>query len=127
VVRDVEPPRLPVSVRVNKLVRQVLLHCVFSQLDAGSSDYSWVGGAWLRLDPEKLPEKDLVRLDPKEGLAEVHEDRGMEDTVGVQIQVLDSIVPEETLEEIAGQVSVRNVVLTLTSNKRRGLSLNGRC
>jgi hypothetical protein len=68
-----------------------------------------------------------VRLDPKEGLAEVHEDRGMEDTVGVQIQVLDSIVPEETLEEIAGQVSVRNVVLTLTSNKRRGLSLNGRC
>jgi hypothetical protein len=44
-----------------------------------------------------------VRLDPKEGHAEVHEDRGVEDAVGVQIQVLDSIVPEETLEEIAGR------------------------
>jgi hypothetical protein len=103
VVCDVEPPRLPICVGVNKLVRQVLLRGVFSQLDAGSSDYSWVGGTWLRLDPEELPEEDPVRLDPKESLAKMHEDCGMKNTVGVQIQVLDSIVPEETLEEIASR------------------------
>jgi hypothetical protein len=85
VVRDVEPPRLPNSVGVNKLVRQVLLRGVFSQLDVVSSDYSWNGGAWLRLHPEKLAEEDPVRLDPKESLTKVHEDCGMENTVGVQI------------------------------------------
>jgi hypothetical protein len=103
VVCDVEPSCLPVSVGINELVRQVLLRGVFSQLDVGSSDYPWVGGTWLRLDLEELSEKDPVRLDPKEGLTEVHEGCGMEDAVGVQVQVLDSVVPEETLEEIAGR------------------------
>jgi hypothetical protein len=48
-VRDVEPSFLPINVGVNKLVRQILLRGVFSQLDAGSSDYPWVGGTWLLL------------------------------------------------------------------------------
>jgi hypothetical protein len=68
VVRDVEPPRLPIGIGDNELVRQVLLRGVFSQLDAGSYHYSWIGGAWLRLHPEKLPEEDPVRLDSKESL-----------------------------------------------------------
>jgi hypothetical protein len=100
VVRDVEPPRLPIGVGVNELVRQVLLSGVFSQLDADPSDYSWIAGAWLRLHTEEFPEEDPVRLDPKECFAKMHKDRGMENTVRVQIEVLNSIVPEEALEEI---------------------------
>jgi chromosome segregation ATPase len=30
-------------------------------------------------------------------------------------------------QDLEGELSVRNVVPTLTSNKRQGLSLNGRC
>jgi hypothetical protein len=66
VVRDVEPPRLPIGVGVNELVRQVLLCGIFPHLDAGPSDYAWIAGAWLRLNPEELLEEDPVRLDPKE-------------------------------------------------------------
>jgi hypothetical protein len=36
-------------------------------------------------------------------------------------------VEDEPIQDAAGNVSVRNVVPTLTSNKRRGLSLNGQC
>jgi hypothetical protein len=67
VVRDVEPPSLPICVGVDKFVRQVLLRSVLPQLDVGSSDYPRVGGTWLRLDTEELPEKHPMRLDPKEG------------------------------------------------------------
>jgi hypothetical protein len=55
-VHDIEPSRLPISVGVHELVRQILLRDVFPQLDVGSSDYPWVGGTWLRLDAEELPE-----------------------------------------------------------------------
>jgi heme A synthase len=90
VVRDVEPPRLPIGVGVNELVRQVLLGGVFSHVDADPSDYSWIVGARLRLHPEELPEEDPVRLDPKECFTKMNEDRGMENDVRVQIEVLNS-------------------------------------
>jgi hypothetical protein len=64
-----------------------LLRGVLPQLDAGASDYPGVGGTWLRLDAEELLEKHPMWLDPEEGFAEVHEDRGVEDAVGVQVQV----------------------------------------
>jgi hypothetical protein len=88
VVRDVEPPCLPIGVGINELVRQVLLSGVFPHLDAGSSDYSRIAGARLRLDTEELPEEDPVRLDPKKCFAKMDEDRGMEDPIRVQIKVL---------------------------------------
>jgi hypothetical protein len=40
VVRDVEPPRLPIGVGVDELVREVLLGGVLPHLDVGSPYYS---------------------------------------------------------------------------------------
>jgi hypothetical protein len=41
-----------------------------------------------------------VGFDPHEGFAEVDKDRDMKNAIRVQVQVLDTIVLEETLEEI---------------------------
>jgi hypothetical protein len=59
-------------------------------LDAGSSDYSGVIGARLGLHTEELPEEYPVGLDHQEGFTKVHEDGAMEDTIGVEIEVLDA-------------------------------------
>jgi hypothetical protein len=40
-------------------------------------------------------------LDPQKGFAEMYEDSGVEDTVGVEVEVLDAVVPHEPLEEVA--------------------------
>jgi hypothetical protein len=100
VVCDIEPLGLPVLVRINELVRQVLIGRVFSHLDASPFDYSRVVGAWLRLHTEELPEQDPVGLDSHECLAEVYKDGDVENTIGIQVQVLDTVVLEKTLEEI---------------------------
>jgi hypothetical protein len=39
--------------------------------------------------------------DPQKSLAEMNEDGGMENTVGVEVEVLDAVVPHEPLEEVA--------------------------
>jgi hypothetical protein len=65
VVGDVEPLRLLILVGVDQLLCQVLLRGVFSHLDAGSSDYPGVVGAWLGLHAEELPEEYPVGLMPK--------------------------------------------------------------
>jgi hypothetical protein len=101
VVRDVEPPRLPILVGVDELVREVLLGSILPPLDARSSNYSRVAGARLRLHLEELPEQDPVGLDPQKRLAEVNEDSGMEYTVGVEIDVLDAVVSQKAFEEVA--------------------------
>jgi hypothetical protein len=103
VITDIEPFGLLVLVRINELVHQVLVGRVFSHLDASPSDYSWVVGAGLRLQTEKLPKQDLVGLNSHERFTEVDEYGDMENTIGVQVQVFDTIVLEETLEEIAGR------------------------
>jgi hypothetical protein len=41
-------------------------------------------------------------LDSQKCLAEVHKDGDVENTIGIQIKVLDAIVPEQTLEEVTG-------------------------
>jgi hypothetical protein len=49
-------------------------------------------------------------LDPQEGFAEMYENRGVEDTVGVEVEVLDAVVPQQPLEEVArreGQSALR--------------------
>jgi hypothetical protein len=56
VVADVEPLGFPVLVRLHRLVSQLLVGGVFTHLDAGTSDYSRVVGAGLRLQPEELAE-----------------------------------------------------------------------
>jgi hypothetical protein len=33
----------------------------------------------------------------------MHEDGGVEDTVGVEVEVFDVVVPQQPLEEVAGQ------------------------
>jgi hypothetical protein len=40
-------------------------------------------------------------LDPQKGFAEMYEDNSVEDTVGVEVEVLDAVVPHEPLEEVA--------------------------
>jgi hypothetical protein len=40
-------------------------------------------------------------LDPQKSVAEMYEDYSMEDTVGVEVEVLDAVVPHEPLEEFA--------------------------
>jgi hypothetical protein len=100
VVRDIKPLRLPVLVRVDEFVRQVLFGGVFTHLNAGSSDYSWVVGARLWLHTEEFPEQNPVGFDPHESFAEVDEHEDMKNAIRVQVQVLDAIVLEETLEEV---------------------------
>jgi hypothetical protein len=41
-------------------------------------------------------------LDTHKRLTEVYKDGDVENTVGIQIQVLDVVVPERTFEEITG-------------------------
>jgi hypothetical protein len=55
----------------------------------------------LRLHPEELPEQDPVGLDPQISFTEVDEDGGVENIVGVEVEVLDAVVPHEPLEEVA--------------------------
>jgi hypothetical protein len=74
VVGDVKPLRLPILVGVDELVREVLLRGVLPLLDPGSPHYSGIVGARLGLESEEFSEKDLVGLDPQEGLAEMYED-----------------------------------------------------
>jgi hypothetical protein len=50
---------------------------------------------------EEFPEQHLVRFDPHEGFTEVDEDGDVKNSVRVQVQVLNTVVLEETLEEIA--------------------------
>jgi hypothetical protein len=88
-------------VGVNQLVREVLLRGILAHLDAGSPNYSGVVGTRLGLHSEKLPEEYPVGFDPQEGFTKVNEDRGVEDTVGVEVEVLDAVVLQEPLEEIA--------------------------
>jgi hypothetical protein len=87
-------------VGVDQLVHEVLLRGILAHLDAGSPNYSVVVGTRLGLYSEKFPEKDLVGFDPQEGFTEVDEDRGVEDTIRVEVEVLDAVVLQEPLEEI---------------------------
>jgi hypothetical protein len=98
VVRDIKPLRLPVLVSVDEFVRQVLFGSVFTHLNVGSSDYSWVVGTRLRLQLEELPEQNPMGFDPHEGFAEVDEDGDVKNAIRVQVQVLNTVVLEETLE-----------------------------
>jgi hypothetical protein len=92
VVGDVEPLRIPVLVGVDQLVCQVLLRGVLAHLDAGPSDYSGVVGTRLGLHAEELPKEYLVGLDPQECFAKMDEDRSVEDAVGVEIEVLNTVI-----------------------------------
>jgi hypothetical protein len=44
-----------------------------------------------------------VGLDPQERLTEVDEDCGMENTVGVEVEVLNVVVPQKAFEEVASR------------------------
>jgi hypothetical protein len=46
-----------------------------------------------------------VGLDPQERFAIVDEDRYMEDPIGVQVEVLDTVIVEKTFEEVARRKS----------------------
>jgi hypothetical protein len=59
-----------------------------------TSDYTGIAGAGLRLHPEELPEQDPMGLDHREGFAEMYKDGGVEDTVGVEVKVLDVVLPQ---------------------------------
>jgi hypothetical protein len=76
-----------------------LVSCVFSHLNACSTDYSRVVGAWLRLHSEELPKEYPVGFDPHNGFAKMNKHRGVENAVGFKIQVLDAIVPEYPLKK----------------------------
>jgi hypothetical protein len=98
VVADVEPLGLLVLVRLYQLVRQVLVSHIFTHLNTSPSDYSWVIGTQLWLHQEELPEQNPVGLDSHKRLTKVYKIRDVENTVGIQIQVLDAVVPEKTFE-----------------------------
>jgi hypothetical protein len=52
------------------------------------------------LHSEELSEQNPVGLDSHKRLTEVYKDRDVENTVGIQIQALDVVLPEKTFEEI---------------------------
>jgi hypothetical protein len=78
-----------------------LLRGVLAHLDVGPSDYSWVVGARLGLNAEELPETYTVGLDPQESFTKMYEDEVVEDTVGVEIEILNTAILQEPLEEVA--------------------------
>jgi hypothetical protein len=43
-----------------------------------------------------------MELDSQKCLTEKHEDRDVENTIGIQIEVLDVVVPKHALEEVIG-------------------------
>jgi hypothetical protein len=94
VVRDVEPFGLPIFIGIYQLVGEVLLGGILPHLDPRSSDYSGIASAGLRLHPEELPEQDPMGLDPQEGFAKMNKDVSVEDIVGVEVEVLDAVVPQ---------------------------------
>jgi hypothetical protein len=67
---------------------------IFSHLNASSSDYSRIVGAWLRLHSEELPEEYPVGFDPHKGFTEMDKHRYVENVIGIEIQILDDVVPE---------------------------------
>jgi hypothetical protein len=93
-VRDVEPLGFPVLIGIYQFVGEVLLGGVLPHLDPRSSDYSGIAGAGLRLYPEELLKQDPMGLDPQEGFAKMNKDDSVEDTVGVEVEVLDAVVPQ---------------------------------
>jgi hypothetical protein len=101
-VADIKPLHLLVLIRLNQLVAQVLVSGVFTHLDAGTSDYSWVIGTQLWLQPEEFAEQDPVGLDTHKSFVEVDEDGDVEDPIRVEIEVLNTIILEHALEEITG-------------------------
>jgi hypothetical protein len=44
-----------------------------------------------------------VGVDSHKRFTEVHENRNVEDAIGIKVQVLDAVVPEKTFEEVAGR------------------------
>jgi hypothetical protein len=55
----------------------------------------------LGFHTEELPEQHPVRLDPQERFAEMDEDRYVEDSIRIQVEVPDTVIIEKTLEEVA--------------------------
>jgi hypothetical protein len=53
----------------------------------------------MGLHPEKRPEEYQVGFDPQESFAKVDEDRGVEDTVVVVVEVLDAVVLQKPLKK----------------------------
>jgi hypothetical protein len=94
VVRDVEPFGLPIFIGIYQLVGEVLLGGILPHLDPCSSDYSGIASAGLRLHPEELLEQDPMGLDPQEGFTKMNKDVSVEDIVGVEVEVLDVVVPQ---------------------------------
>jgi hypothetical protein len=74
---------------------------IFTHLNVGSSYYSRVIGALLRLYTKEFLEQDPVGFDQHEGFAEWDKDEDVKNAIRVHVQVLDIVVLEETLEEIA--------------------------
>jgi hypothetical protein len=103
VVADIKPLGLPILVQFYQLVAQVLVSSVFTHLDSGTFDYSRVRGTRLRLQSEEFAEQDPVGLDTHKSLAEMNEDGDVENSIRVEIEVLNTIVPEHALEEITGR------------------------
>jgi hypothetical protein len=56
----------------------------------------------LCLQLEKLEEQNLVGFNTHKRLAKMDEDRDVDNSIGVEIEVLDAAVPEHALEEITG-------------------------
>jgi hypothetical protein len=86
VVSNIKPLDLPVLVRVDELVCQVLVGGIFTHLDSGSSDYSRVIGARLRLQAQEFLKQDPVGLDLQEGFTEVDEDRDVKMPLGFKFK-----------------------------------------
>jgi hypothetical protein len=101
VVANIELSRLPIFIGVYQPVREILPDGIFTHLHPRTSNYPGVIRARLGLQPKELPKQDPVVLDSHERFAEMDKDRGVEDTIRVEVEVLDPIVPEHPLEEVA--------------------------
>ena len=107
VIADLEPLVLPVLVRVDVIILEVLLMHSFPHLDARSTYYVQEVAVRLRLHSEELLEQCPVGPDPQKGLTEVNEDRDVEDSIGVQMDMLDLVIIEQSIKSYASYKTYR--------------------
>jgi hypothetical protein len=99
VVHDIKPLGLPVLVRVDEFVRQVLFSSVFTHLAPPTT--RGLLALCCGFTQKNFQNKIQWGSDPHEGFAEVDDDGDVKNAIRVQVQVLDTVLLEETLEEVA--------------------------
>jgi hypothetical protein len=73
----------------------ILYYCLMATWTSlgDNTELFWAVLSQQGLHSEEFTEQCPMGLDPQESFAEMHEDGGVEDTVEVEVEVFDAVVP----------------------------------